>query len=71
MQRALMVTAGAALAALATFAAAQAQTRVEVGVLTCTASGSTGFIIGSTRELPAPTAVDDLDSIEWQGPAAR
>ena len=51
MQRALMVTAGAALAALATFATAQAQSRVEVGVLTCNASGSTGFIVGSTREL--------------------
>jgi Protein of unknown function (DUF992) len=51
MQRALMVTAGAALAALATFTTAQAETRVEVGVLTCTAGGSSGFIIGSTREL--------------------
>jgi len=51
MQRALMATAGVVLAALATAAAAQAQTRVEVGVLTCTARGSTGFIIGSSREL--------------------
>jgi Protein of unknown function (DUF992) len=51
MQRASMITAGAALAALATVSTAQAQTRVEVGVLTCTARGSTGFIIGSTREL--------------------
>ena len=51
MQRALMATAGAVLAVLATAAAAQAQTRVEVGVLTCTARGSTGFIIGSSREL--------------------
>jgi hypothetical protein len=51
MQRALIVTAGAALAALAAMATAQAQTRVEVGVLTCNASGSSGFIIGSTREL--------------------
>ena len=30
---------------------AQAQTRVEVGVLTCNARGSQGFIVGSTREL--------------------
>jgi hypothetical protein len=51
MQRALMVTAGAVLAALATVATAQAQSRVEIGVLTCTAKGSTGFIIGSTRDL--------------------
>ncbi len=30
---------------------AQAATRVEVGVLTCTAASSTGFIVGSTRTL--------------------
>ncbi|MFZ1102944.1 MAG: DUF992 domain-containing protein [Hyphomicrobiaceae bacterium] len=29
----------------------EAATRVEVGVLTCTAASSTGFIVGSTREL--------------------
>ena len=51
MQRTLMALAGTALAALATATTAQAQTRVEVGVLTCTARGSTGFIIGSSREL--------------------
>ena len=51
MQRAFMINAGAALAALATLSSAQAQTRVEVGVLSCTARGSTGFIIGSSREL--------------------
>jgi hypothetical protein len=39
------------LAALATATTVQAQSRVEVGVLTCTARGSTGFIIGSSREL--------------------
>lgn len=49
--RALITTAGAALAALAMASEAFAQTRVEVGVLTCTARGSTGFIIGSSREL--------------------
>ena len=51
MQRALIFTVGAALAALATVSSAQAQSRVEVGVLTCTAAGSTGFIIGSTRDI--------------------
>jgi hypothetical protein len=40
-----------AVAALAFVVAPQAQTRVEVGVLTCTAAGSTGFIVGSTRDL--------------------
>jgi Protein of unknown function (DUF992) len=51
MQRAMIATAGAALAALAMAAGASAQQRVEVGVLNCTAKGSTGFIVGSTREL--------------------
>jgi hypothetical protein len=41
----------AALAALTFVPSPQAQTRVEVGVLTCTAAGSTGFIVGSTRDL--------------------
>jgi hypothetical protein len=43
--------ATAAVAALAFVASPQAATRVEVGVLTCTASSSTGFIVGSTRDL--------------------
>src|SRR5438477_8103811 len=30
---------------------AQAQARVEVGVLTCTIRGGTGFIVGSTKDL--------------------
>ena len=30
---------------------AKAQARVEVGVLTCTVRGGTGFIIGSTKDL--------------------
>jgi hypothetical protein len=30
---------------------AQAQARVEVGVLTCTVRGGTGFIVGSTKDL--------------------
>jgi nitroreductase len=30
-----------------------------------------GFLyIGSTRELPPPTSVDDLHFVDWQGPAA-
>jgi hypothetical protein len=41
----------AAIAALAFVASPQAQTRVEVGVLNCTAASSTGFIVGSTRDL--------------------
>ena len=48
MQRALALV-GALLAALATGSAAQAQARVEVGVLTCNARGGTGFIITSTK----------------------
>jgi hypothetical protein len=31
--------------------AAHAQARVEAGILTCTAAGSTGYIIGSTKDL--------------------
>jgi hypothetical protein len=48
----MITTAGAAIAALALAAGAGAQQqRVEVGVLTCTAKGSTGFIVGSTRDI--------------------
>lgn len=43
--------AAAAVAALAAVYGAQAQSRVEVGVLTCTAASSTGFIVGSTRDI--------------------
>ena len=41
----------AVLAALAFVPGPEAATRMEVGVLTCTAASSTGFIVGSTREL--------------------
>lgn len=53
MQRTFTITAGAAvgIAALAAVSSAPAQSRVEIGMLTCTASGSTGFIVGSTRDL--------------------
>ena len=48
---ALMLAAG--IAGLTTLLAgeAQAQARVEVGVLTCTVRGGTGFIVGSTKDL--------------------
>jgi hypothetical protein len=49
--RCSLAAAGAVLAALLGNQPAQAQSRVEVGVLTCQARGSTGFIIGSTRNL--------------------
>lgn len=45
----MLAAAVAATAALGSDVAAQA--RVEVGVLTCTVRGGTGFIIGSTKEL--------------------
>lgn len=51
MKRAWIALAGLAFAPLALASVSQAQTRVEVGVLTCNAKGSTGFIIGSTREV--------------------
>lgn len=51
MKHGSMLAAGAALAALAIASGAEAQTRVEVGVLTCAARGSQGFIIGSSRDL--------------------
>jgi hypothetical protein len=41
----------AAIAALALAPSVRAETRVEVGVLTCNASSSTGFIVGSTRDI--------------------
>jgi uncharacterized protein DUF992 len=52
MNRAFTTVLGAtAVAALAFVASPHAQSRVEVGVLTCTAASSTGFIVGSTRDL--------------------
>jgi hypothetical protein len=49
---ALGTTLGAAaIAATAFVAGPEAATRVEVGVLTCTAASSTGYIVGSTRQL--------------------
>jgi hypothetical protein len=40
-----------AVTALIGAGAAAAQTRVEVGVLNCTVSGGTGFVIGSSKRL--------------------
>jgi hypothetical protein len=51
MKRAPILATAACLAALGVVTEAAAQTRVEVGVLTCNARGSTGFIVGSTRDL--------------------
>lgn len=51
MRKIWIAIVGAALAPLALVTQAQAQTRVEVGVLSCNAKGSTGFIIGSSREV--------------------
>jgi uncharacterized protein DUF992 len=57
MQKAIATTlattlGAAAIAALGFTTSPQAaETRVEVGVLTCTAASSTGFIVGSTRDL--------------------
>ena len=47
----LKLPAIAMLALLATAASAHAQARVEVGVLTCSARGSTGYIVRSSRDL--------------------
>jgi hypothetical protein len=52
MNRVFAAALGAAAAgAFAFIPSPQAQSRVEVGVLTCTAASSTGFIVGSTRDL--------------------
>jgi Protein of unknown function (DUF992) len=55
MQRTLAlasaVLAGAVLASFAIAGEARAQARVEVGSLTCTARGSTGHIVTSTKYL--------------------
>jgi len=54
LSSAMKTTAGAiALVAIAglTPSIAQAQERVEVGLLDCVVSGGTGFIVGSTKDL--------------------
>jgi len=52
MSRYSMMLAAAALAIATVLGSeANAQARVEAGVLTCTVRGGTGFIVGSTKEL--------------------
>jgi hypothetical protein len=50
IRNASMIAAIACMTGLAA-AEAQAQARVEIGVLTCTVRGGTGFIVGSTKDL--------------------
>src|SRR5262245_65220603 len=45
------ILAGVVALMAAASSEAQAQARVEVGVLTCTVRGGTGFIVGSTKDL--------------------
>jgi Protein of unknown function (DUF992) len=51
MTRHSAAIAAAVAATMIAGAEAKAQARVEVGVLTCTVRGGTGFIIGSTKDL--------------------
>jgi hypothetical protein len=51
MARYAAILAAAMAAVTMVSAEAQAQARVEVGVLTCTVRGGTGFIVGSTKDL--------------------
>ena len=61
---AIMAALGAAAVATTAFVASpQAQSRVEVGVLTCTAASSTGFIVGSTRDLRCRFERDGKDEV--------
>ncbi|MFN0264395.1 DUF992 domain-containing protein [Tepidamorphus sp. 3E244] len=49
--RKLLMAGMVAAASLVATSASNAQTRVEVGVLTCDVSGGSGFIFGSTKTL--------------------
>src|SRR4030095_12043064 len=51
MRSTASIEASIALATLFAGPAANAQTRVEVGILNCSASSSTGYIIASTKYL--------------------
>src|SRR5467141_1936665 len=51
MSRHIAILAAVMGAAAIAGSEAQAQARIEVGVLTCTVRGGTGFIIGSTKDL--------------------
>jgi hypothetical protein len=47
----MLALAGAVLVGCGVAGEVQAQTRVEIGILTCTARGSTGLIVTSTKYL--------------------
>lgn len=53
MRKMMRIAAIGAVAAAAVFAAlpAQAQSRVEIGLLDCTVHGGRGFIVGSTKRV--------------------
>jgi hypothetical protein len=51
MSRPIAIAAAVIGLSALTGSQAQAQARVEVGVLTCTVRGGTGFIVGSTKDL--------------------
>ena len=51
MKRMIATTAAGLVAALAAVAAANATSRVEVGVLNCSVAGGTGFIFGSSKTM--------------------
>ncbi|MGE3065087.1 MAG: DUF992 domain-containing protein [Hyphomicrobiaceae bacterium] len=51
MRKSTLAAAGLGLAACFAGTGASAQSRVEVGVLNCAASGTTGFVFGSTKYL--------------------
>ncbi|MBO0765958.1 MAG: DUF992 domain-containing protein [Hyphomicrobiaceae bacterium] len=68
MRKAITTTFATALGAVAVSALAfvanlEAKTRVEVGVLTCTAAGSTGFVVGSTRHIRCRFARQGRDEV--------
>ncbi len=51
MRNIMLAAACASAIALLSGPAAQAQARVEVGILNCSASSTTGFIVGSTKHV--------------------
>ncbi len=59
MRRSLIL-AGAVATWVASFAAAQAQDRVRVGVLECRGGASIGFIVGSVTHLGCVLRADDM-----------
>ncbi|MDP2620718.1 MAG: DUF992 domain-containing protein [Hyphomicrobiales bacterium] len=51
MKRMIATTAAGLFAALAAIGAANAASRVEVGLLNCSVAGGTGFIFGSSKSM--------------------